>query len=286
MLAGVMAAFLAAADPGTEKAAAVLAEARAALGLHRPQALRLKADVRRVMPAPDGAAGEMSGEVRVEALAPGRYKRIESLAPFPGAPPFAITFGLDGDSAWTQAPAHHGGGGAVVMRVRPAGGPADESALRRRLRGDYARLALATLVATDAAAPLSARHVAVAEAPEGTADVLELTGPDGFATRLFVDTATRRPLMLTYRERRPRMVVRRMDGPPGGASRPREAPDALPEDLPEEEVTLHLDDFRRAGGALLPHRLTWSLGGRPAEEWMVREYALDPALDADDFRKK
>jgi hypothetical protein len=286
MLAGVMAAWLVVADPGADKAASVLAEARAALGLRQARSLRLRAEVRRAMPAPDGTAGEMSGEVRVEALVPGRYRRVESLSPFPGAPPFPITFGLDAESAWTHAPAHHGGGGAVVMRMRPAGGAADEGALRRRLRGDYARLALATLLAVDAAAPLSVRHVAVAEAPEGQADVLEVTGPDGFTTRLFVDTATRRPLMLTYRERRPRMIVRRMDGPGTGAPRPPQTPLAPPEDVPEEEATLHLDDFRKVGDTLLPHRLAWSYDGQPAEEWTVREWALDPALDPAAFRKK
>jgi hypothetical protein len=290
MLAAVVLSMLAApaADAAVDKGREVLAAARAAIGTGDVRAMTLKADVRRLVPAPDGTTSEMSGEVRVDASAPGRYRRAESLAPFVGAAPFAMVYGLDGEAAWTQTPPAAHGGGMVVMRMRPRGdGTSDEQALRRRLRSDYARFALATLLETDAAAPLEVRHVAVAEAPEGRADVLELTGPDGFTARLFVDTVTRRPLMLTYREHRPRTMVRRLEGPPPdgghGAAPP---PDLSPPEPPAEDATLHLDDFRRTQGVLLPHRLTVSYAGTPAEEWTVKEYALNPPFDAAVFRKK
>jgi hypothetical protein len=290
MLAAVVVSMLAApaADAAADKGREVLAAARAAAGVADVRGVTLKAEVRRIVPAPDGTSSEMSGEVRVDAAAPGRYRRAELLSPFAGAAPFAIVYGLDGDAAWTETPPAAHGGGMVVMRMRPRGdGASDEQGLRRRLRGDYARFALATLLAPDAAAPLEVRHIAVAEAPEGRADVLELTGPDGFTARLFVDTVTRRPLMLTYREHRPRTMVRRLEGPPPegghGAATP---PEMLPPEPPAEDATLHLDDFRRTDGALLPHRLTVSYGGTPAEEWTVKEYTLNPPFDATAFRKK
>jgi hypothetical protein len=289
MLAAVLGSLLSVptSDEAVRRGLEVLAAARAAVGVTDVRTLSLKADVRRLMPAPDGTPGEISGEVRVDALAPGRYKRSESLSPFPGAPPFTIVYGLDGEAAWTETPPA-GGGGVVVIRMRPgagAGGPGDEAALRRRLRAEYARLFLATLLATDAAVPLEARHVAVAEAPDGKADVIELTGADGFAARLFVDTTTHRPLMLTYRERRPRAFVRRVEGAPHdrGDGVP---PAATPGEPPEEEATLHLEDFRRVGGVLLPHRLTVSFDGSPGEEWTVREYRINPPLEPAAFRKK
>jgi hypothetical protein len=278
-------------EAALDKAQEVLTAARQAAGVTEVRGLSLKADVRRLMPAPDGTSNEVSGEVRVDALLPGRYKRAESLSAFPGAPPFAVVYGLDGESAWTQTPPAAHGGGMVVVRVRPQGdGPSDEQALRRRLQLDYARFGLAALLATDAAAPLELRHVAVAEAPEGKADVLEVTGPDGFAARLFVDAATRRPLMMTYRDRRPRAMVRRLEGPPpqpeaGAAPGGSAAPPPLPP-AEAEEVTLHLDDFRRVQGATLPHRFTISFAGTPAEEWTVKEYTLNPPLEPSAFRKK
>ena len=273
-------------DDAVRRGEEVLAAARAALGAKQTRALSLEADVRRLLPAPDGAPGEMSGEVRVDAMAPGRYKRSESLSPFPGAPPFGIVYGLDGETAWTETVRGPGGGNMVVIRAGPGGAPPDEASLRRRLRAEYARLALATLLATDAVLPLDVRHVAVAEAPEGKADVLEVTAADGFAARLFVDTATHRPLMLTYRDRRPRAMVRRLEGGPPHGARPDAPPMPAPDAAPEEEATLHLEDFRSVDGVRLPHRLTISYDGSPFEEWTVKKYALDPPLEPAAFRKK
>ena len=284
MFAAVLLCLASPPDPAAQKAQEVLTAARAAVGAKDTRSVSLKADVRRLLPSPDGTPTEMSGEVRVDAMAPGRYRRAESLSPMPGMPPLAIVFGLDGDAAWTETPPHHGGGGMMVVRMRPGGGgPPDEASLRRRLRADYARLALVTLLSTDAAGALDVRHVAVAEAPEGKADVLEVGGPDGFAARLFVDTTSHRPLMMTYRDRRPRAMVRRLEGPPPADGA---APPPLPTDVPEEEATLHLDDYRRVGGVLLPHRLAISYDGTPAEEWTVKEYKLDPPLQPSTFRKK
>jgi hypothetical protein len=288
MLAGIAVVLVAAAtvEPAADKGREVIAAARAATGVRDVRALSLKADLRRLMPGPDGGTEELSGEVRVDALAPGRYRRADSLSPFPGAPPFGIVYGLDGETAWTETPPAPHGGGMVVYRMGPRGGAPDEPALRRRLRAEYARLALVALLSTDAAVPLDVHYVAVAEAPEGKADVVEVTGPDGFSARLFVDTQTRRPLMLTYRDRRPRTMVRRLEGPPpAGPAGPPPA-DALPPEPADEEATLHLDDFRRVQGAWLPHRLTVSYAGTPAEEWTVREYKLDPPLEPSTFRKK
>jgi len=42
---------------------------------------------------------------------------------------------------------------------------------------------------------LTFTHVAEAEAPNGVADVIDVSGPDGFRARLFVDQAEHRPLM-------------------------------------------------------------------------------------------
>jgi hypothetical protein len=290
MIAAVLVSCLSASptDATVDKAQQVLTAARTAAGLADVRSLSLKADVRRVMPGPDGTPGEMSGEVRVDVLHPGRYKHAESLSPMPGMPPFTLVYGLDGEAAWTERPPASHGSGMVVMRMRPGGeGPASEEALRRRLRADYARLALAALLATDAAMPLDVRHVAVAEAPEGKADVLEVTGADGFAARLFVDTATHRPLMLTYRDHRPRTIMRRLEGPPPAGDQAAPPPlDQRPAEPPAEDVTLHLDDFRQVRGVRLPHRLTVSISGTPAEEWTVTEYKLNPPLGPSVFRKK
>jgi hypothetical protein len=53
-----------------------------------------------------------------------------------------------------------------------------------------------------------------------------------------------------------------------------------------EEATLHFEDFRPVQGRKLPHRFTIAFGGQPAEEWVVKEYRINPLLTPDAFKKK
>ena len=57
-----------------------------------------------------------------------------------------------------------------------------------------------------------------AESPDGKADIIDVTGPDDFKVRLFVDTETHLPLMLTYMEPEARMVMRTVGREGGGRS--------------------------------------------------------------------
>ena len=57
-----------------------------------------------------------------------------------------------------------------------------------------ARLLLGMLLMSDS----PAAWIGTAQSPEGTADVLEVKTPDGAATRLFLDSTTHLPLMMTW----------------------------------------------------------------------------------------
>ena len=61
-----------------------------------------------------------------------------------------------------------------------------------------------------------------AESPDGKADIIDVTGPDDFKARLFVDADTHLPLMLTYMEPEARVVMRTMtrDGAGGRSGGP------------------------------------------------------------------
>jgi hypothetical protein len=174
----------------------------------------------------------------------------------------------------------------VVIRAAPPGDASAQLRLKDRILRESA-LFLVTLLAgadgTDYA------WVGEAEAPEGRADVLQVTGRGGLDARLFVDQKTRRPLMITFRDSPPRMMVRREMGPGGGHGRPGgpATPEALPTPPPQVEATLFLSDWKRVGEVLLPHALNKTLEGKPYEEIVVSRYTLnDPKLTADKFRKK
>src|SRR5258706_156434 len=119
-----------------------------------------------------------------------------------------------------------------------------------------------------------------AKADEGKADVIDAKGPGSFEARLFLDKKSHRPLMLAYRGLAPRMIMqtRRGDGPPPAAA----APDQMP---PPQivDIQLFLDDYRVVDGVLLPHHLSRSIDGKPAEEMTFKTIKINPVFKPDAF---
>jgi hypothetical protein len=281
-----------AAEPAAADAAAraqrVLAAARQALGgedaLGAVHSLSLEGQLRRRIAGEDGEQ-EMSGDVRVDSLLPDRYLRVDTVSPMPGMPGIPLATGLDGDEVWSGA-LPVASGMNVVIRAAAAGDASGLARLKDRVLRESA-LFLVTMLA--GANGTEYAWVGEAEAPEGRADVLQVTGRGGLDARLFVDQKTHRPLMLTFRDAPPRMMVRREMGPGGGHARPGgSAPtEALPTPPPPVEATLFLSDWKRVGGVLLPHALNKTLEGKLYEEIVVSRYTVnDPKLTADKFRKK
>jgi hypothetical protein len=278
-----------------DAAATVVAQMRQALGgaprLDAVRALSLEADLRRVVPA-DPAGGEaqdLSGDLAIDASFPDRYLRVEDLPPFPGGPSVGIGTGLDGASAW-RAPMGAPTGPNLVIRVAPPRlGPGGADGLRRHTQAELTRLQLLCL---GAAPGLAFRSLGQAEAPEGRADVLEVTGADGFAARLFVDAASHKPLFLAYRAVVPRMHVVRMQAPPaekaekasreGAAGEPH-----LPAPPPaqEAEARMFVSAFKTVDGVALPFTVSLQISGGPTEEWQIRKWKLNPELKPERFKK-
>jgi hypothetical protein len=272
--------------PVPDRAAAVLKEARDALGgaarLEALRALSATGPFRRVIPEPGTDPRELDGEATIDLLRPGRYLRQESLSFLAGAPPVTIATALDGEQAWT-GPVGGGGGGRVMIRVGEGGGNAPE-ALRQRVQTDLARWLLATTLLGSPDRPLTFTHAGQAESPDGRADVLDVRGPEGFEAQLFVDTATHRPLMLTFKESPPRMAFRAMRA--GGPAPGHAPPDAAPAPAAPVEARLFVSEWKKVGDVWLPHLVTKSFEGGPTEEFQIKSWRVDPSFAADHFRKK
>src|SRR5688500_3220161 len=174
------------AQDAAAKAAAVLADARKALGgeekLRGVKTLQAAGDFRRSM-------GEMQMEGELELLIepPDKLRRNESIA-MPNGGTMARTEVLNGDDVWDDSSQRGGMGGHMQMIMRgPGGREMNEEQLkdmRRRMRRmDLSRYMLGWLLATDAAVA----HAGVAEAPDGSADVLEVKPAEGAAMRVFID---------------------------------------------------------------------------------------------------
>lgn len=205
----------------------------------------------------------------------------------PGGARMRRTEALNGSDVWDDSGQHGGMGHGMSIVMRGPGGDMDPERMkemhRRMRRADLARYTLAWLLTTDAAIA----HAGVAEAPDGKADVLEITPAEGPALTLFIDQQTHLPLMLTWQGPQPRMVVRRMGPGAGRRDAERAAPEAAAETGPPPQATFEMRfaEYRPVGGLQLPHEITRGINGQTNEEWTIASYKVNPSFKANTFSK-
>lgn len=287
MLALTLGGYLveAAGDP---KAADLLKQARLALGgdtqLDRVTALSGTGTISRAT----GPGARLDGELTLQLALPDRLMRTESLSPDGGITLLTMQ-GVSGERLLRSARALNTPPGAVIRTPPPPqpGSDAEREALRAG-RADLARLVLVLLARDTKAFPLDFAYGGQAESPDGKADVIDVKASDGgtFAAKLFLDQATHRPLMLSWRGVAPRMVLqtRRFEGGqrpprPEDVIPPREAPEVV-------DIQMFLDDYRPVSGILLPHHITRAVAGETNEEWTFTSMAVNPTFKADTFEAR
>jgi hypothetical protein len=315
MAAAIAALFGVGLTAQQDKAADVLKEMRKALGgdrLESMKTLSLEGPFQR-----DGGMRQMAGTNALTLQFPDRLYRSEETE-LPGGMSMERIAALAGSAAWEDIKQRGGmGGGMQIVMAGPGGRELSpeqlEEARLRRLRTEMMRY----LMAFAGGASLQPTWVAVAEAPEGKADVLEAKNENGATVRIFVDQQTHLPLMLQYTEVRPRMMMggpgrggrggtgggggggRGGDpgaggAPPEGRGEPGQRPnpdeirrrmESMPPPAPSN-VTLFLADYKKVDGVMIPHRLTQSVEGKPVEEWTIEKVKVNPTLKADFFDKK
>ena len=155
----------------------------------------------------------------------------------------------------------------------------------------------------------------IAESPDGKADILETKEETGRVLRLFIDQATHLPLMVQYQDPKPMIMMNggpgRGPGGPGGPGGPPPAAGgaggaapagARPQMTPEEiqarmeemrknppalgTYAMHLGEYKKVDGVMLPHKIDISLDGQPNEEWTVEKYKVNPTIKPDVWEKK
>ncbi len=273
-----------------DKTMQILNQARAALGgekLKSVNSLSAAGSYRRVM-----GDREMSGELQIDLLMPGKIMRTETLSPMPSMEITRIE-ALNGDKVWTDQQSSGMGGGMVVIR-RPGGDtPQGQAAQQNAIRAEFARLVLGWLLSTPSSAPVEFSYTGEAEAPDGKAYVLDVKGPNGFAAKLFLDQKSHRPLIMTYIGKKPRMITRTMTSGasghrPGDEEIEKRIKDAEAEAAkqPDVEYQISYSDYREVNGVSLPHRLTRAINGEVNEEWEISKFKVNPVLKAEKFEKK
>ncbi|MBE3095500.1 MAG: hypothetical protein IMZ44_00040 [Planctomycetes bacterium] len=307
----------------------VLAEARAALGGEKKlaavktfAATGLATRVMNEQSSPPADA-ELAFEL------PDRFMKKDVLATL-GAMTITRTSGFNGDAAINiidQPPPMPGA--MVVFRTGPGGAPGElvtsdqqEAARKAQLlanRQDFARLTLGVLLASPAAYPLQFAYGGQAESPDGKADIVEVKGEGGFAARLFVDTATHLPLMVSWMAKEPLTMTQVVKGGPGGApmghatagggavinsiqiegGKPLTPEDRekLMKQLEEQrkeaeakrrivEFRLYYGDYREVDGIMVPFKLQRSVDGKPTEELTLEKVRINGKIDPKKFDVK
>ena len=287
MIAAIAVAELfpnASAQDAATKAQQLLAQARAALGgekLKSLTSLSATGTMRRKMGQMD-----MAGELQVDLLLPDKIMRVETTT-LMGSAELTRMEVLNGATVWTDQ--QTSGGGMVMIRRPGADNPHAQAMQQNSVRSEFARTMIGWLLTTPSSFPVEYSFAGEAESPDGKADVLDVKGPNDFAARLFLDQKSHKPLMLTYKGRKARVIMSTStNGPRSEEEVKKQIADAeakaAAEPLVEYQVVFN--DYRDVSGVSLPHRLTKSVENEVNEEWEISKFKLNPQLKSEKFEKK
>lgn len=266
------------------KAQHLLTQARAALGgdkLKSLTSLSASGSIRRKI-----GQMEMSGELQLDMLLPDKVMRVE-VTSLMGAAELTRMEVLNGANVWMDQ--QTSGGGGMMMIRRPGGdNPHAQAQQQNAVRAEMVRTMIGWLLTTPSSFPVEYKFAGEAESPDGKADVLEVKGANDFAVRLFLDQKSHKPLLLTYKGRKPRVVMSTGAGPSSEEDIKKQIADAeakaASEPLSEYQVTFN--EYRDVSGVSLPHRLTKSIDNEVNEEWEISKFKLNPQLKPEKFEKK
>lgn len=285
--------FASSAFADDSRAQEILKQARAAIGgderLQKLEALHINGQYRRVF-----GDRQMSGEREISILLPNKYL-VEDAMNMGGLSTSMInTHALDGEHAWSGS---SGGGGMVFRMTGPGGQQATpeqiEAGLRRIYQAEFARYLLAMTLAAPSSVAVDYKYAGESDVDGEPADVLDVSGPEGFSVRLFFDKKSHLPLLLSYRGPKPRLMT--MTRPAGGAKAEdvqkarEEAQKKMQAENPgppeEVDFFIRLSDHKKVDGLTLPFKLTFLTESEVSEEFEISKYQLNPQFKADKFEK-
>jgi hypothetical protein len=224
------------APPTKGDATAILAAARAALGgdakIAAVKTLVITGRTRQVR-----GNNLVPIEFEIQAELPDKYSRRDEIPAQDSGP---TTTGFNGDR---------------LVQIPKPPAPLPETAAAGRvtpLKQDFARLMLGLFASSYSSYPLTFTYVAQAEAPQGTADVLDVMGPSNFAARLFIHADTHLPIMVSWETK----------GPAGAV-----------------EHRLYFADYRETDGLKIPFRIRRAMGTETTEETTIDRVRINARVD-------
>jgi hypothetical protein len=273
----------------------VLKQAREAIGgeeqLQKIQALQINGNYRRVF-----GERQMGGDREISILLPNKYLVEDAMNAGGLSTAMINTRGLNGDRAWSGS---SGGGGMIIRMGGPGGQNATpeqlEAGLRRIYGAEFSRYLLAMILTPPPSLGVEYKYAGESDVEDVQADVIDVSGPDNFAVRIFFDKKSHLPLLLSYRGPKPRIMTmtRQGNGTERSADEVKKAREEAEKKLhaeapatPEEvDFYIRLTDHKKVGGIMLPHKLTFLTENEVSEEFEISKYQLNPQFKADRFEK-
>lgn len=301
----------------------ILADARAALGGEKKLAalktLAATGQATRVIGNTSSAATDF--EMAFEL--PDKFMKRDVLAMM-GNFGITRTSGFNGDAVISMIDQPPAMPGTIQIRMGPGGvaptAEQQEEDRRKQLlsnKQDFARLTLGMLLSSLTTYPMQFSYGGQAESPDGKADIVDVDGEGGFAVRLFIDTKTHLPLMLSWMAKEPLVISRTVTpGSPGAPPPPSGGGIAITQfsggrgqpPTPEErdklmkqvedqrkeaeaklrvvEYRLYYGDYRGVDGLKVPFRLQRSIDGKPTEEVTLEKVKINAKIDPRKFEVK
>ena len=182
-----------------------------------------------------------SGDMLIQIPPPGAGRGGRAAVPAPGGAPPA---GAQGRA-----------GGPPLGGGRGSGAPVPPIVA---IKQDFARLMLGMFAASFPSYPLTFKYGAVGQAPEGQADILDVTGPANFSLRFVVQRDTHLPVMLMWSAPAP--------GQPAPA-----------------EQRIYFADYRDVDGLKLPFRIRRAVGADTVEETTFDRFRINAKIDPRKF---
>ena len=280
--------------------------------------------------AVNGRSARVSGEstapatdVEIAMELPDKYMKKEVVATI-GTSTIARTSGFNGDGlieAMDTPPSM--GGGMMVMRFGGPGSgtpgapptPEQTEAMRKNAlqaaHEEFARLTLGMFATSFPAFPIEFSYAGQAESPDGKADVIGVKAGDNFQARLFVDSTSHLPLMLSWMAKEP-MTMQNVTGPGRGSSgggtganvvqfgggagqqMTPEQRDQMMKEMQDRmkeaeakrrtvEYRLYYSDYQDVSGVKLPFKLQRSIDGKPSEEMTLEKIKINQKIDPKKF---
>jgi hypothetical protein len=280
-----------------ERAQEILAETRAALGGDKLAAVTSIVATGRTRRVRGDTLVPIEFEINIEL--PDKYIRKDEVPAEESEPTSTGFVGSD----VVQFPAGRGGPPPAAAQL-----DAQRAARLMTAKQDFARLMLGIFASSLPAYPMTFGYAAQAAAPQGTAHVLDVRGDGNLAVRLFINTATHLPIMLSWQAPPAGVVVTTPGQPaprtiaPGAvvvtapaapaASASQEEKDTYAKAVAAlrqkaqatpVEYRLYYADYREVDGVQLPFRLRRAIGADTTEETTFDRFRLNTKIDSRKF---